>query len=140
MVILGLRDWARTQYPKQNILINGFNLFANTSEGTCRTIGQMVLAIEQRALKPEAITSIGQVVAGLKPGRENDDEITVFSSEGTNMQTARVAVKIYERVKEAVSESRQHCCPHISSSDPLWLPCCRDGSYFEIPTGCANRK
>jgi len=61
----------------------------------------MVLAIEKRALKPEAITSIGQVVAGLKPGRENDDEITVFSSEGTNMQTAGVAVKIYERVKEA---------------------------------------
>jgi len=71
------------------------------SERAPNWIGQIVLAIKQGALKPEDIDSIGQVVAGLKPGRKDDDEITVFSCEGTNMQTAGVAVKIFKKVKEA---------------------------------------
>lgn len=71
------------------------------SERAPTWIGQIVLAIKQGALKPEQICSIGQVVAGLRPGREDDGEITVFSCEGTNMQTAGVAVKIYEKVREA---------------------------------------
>ena len=64
-------------------------------------IGHIILAIEQGALKAEDISWIGQVIAGSKPGRENDHEITVFSCEGSNMQTAGAAVKIYDKVKEA---------------------------------------
>jgi len=44
---------------------------------------------------------IGEVVAGVKPGRENDAEITFFESDGTHMQSAGVAYLIYEKVKEA---------------------------------------
>jgi len=64
-------------------------------------IGQIMNAVKQGALKAENISSIGQVVAGVKRGRESDDEITVFSCEGSNMQTAGVAFKVYERVKRA---------------------------------------
>ncbi|MGA3295904.1 MAG: hypothetical protein ABSD41_00470, partial [Candidatus Bathyarchaeia archaeon] len=64
-------------------------------------IGQIMMAVKQGALKAENILSIGQVVAGIKPGREKDDEITIFSCEGSNMQTAGVAFKVYERVKRA---------------------------------------
>jgi len=71
------------------------------SERAPTWIGQIVLAIRQGVLKPEKICSIGQVVAGLHPGREDDGELTVFSCEGTNMQTAGVAVKVYEKVKDA---------------------------------------
>jgi ornithine cyclodeaminase/alanine dehydrogenase-like protein (mu-crystallin family) len=71
------------------------------SERAPTWIGQIVLAIKQGALNPEKIDSIGQIVAGLKPGREDDDEITIYSCEGTNMQTAGVAAKIYEKVKKA---------------------------------------
>jgi alanine dehydrogenase len=44
---------------------------------------------------------IGEVVAGVKPGRERDSEITLFESDGTHMQSAGVAYLIYEKVKEA---------------------------------------
>ena len=44
---------------------------------------------------------IGEVVAGVKPGREDDSEITFFESDGTHMQSAGVAYLIYEKVKEA---------------------------------------
>lgn len=71
------------------------------SERAPTWIGQIILAIKEGALKPEKIGLIGQVVAGLKPGREDDEEITIFSCEGTNMQSAGVDAKIYEKVKEA---------------------------------------
>jgi ornithine cyclodeaminase/alanine dehydrogenase-like protein (mu-crystallin family) len=64
-------------------------------------IGQIMMAVKRGALKAENILLIGQVVAGIKPGREKDDEITIFSCEGSNMQTAGVAFKVYERVKRA---------------------------------------
>ena len=40
-------------------------------------------------------------MAGIKPGREYDSEITFFESDGTHMQSAGVAYLIYEKVKNA---------------------------------------
>lgn len=71
------------------------------SEFALTKIGQIAIPIEQGILKPEDIYgTIGKVVAGLKPGRQNNREITIFASEGTNMQTASVAYKVYRKVKE----------------------------------------
>jgi ornithine cyclodeaminase/alanine dehydrogenase-like protein (mu-crystallin family) len=44
---------------------------------------------------------IGEIVAGIKPGREHHSEITFFESDGTHMQSAGVAYLIYEKVKDA---------------------------------------
>jgi ornithine cyclodeaminase/alanine dehydrogenase-like protein (mu-crystallin family) len=44
---------------------------------------------------------IGEVVAGKKPGRKKDSEITFFESDGTHMQSAGVAYFIYKKVKGA---------------------------------------
>jgi ornithine cyclodeaminase/alanine dehydrogenase-like protein (mu-crystallin family) len=71
------------------------------SERGLRKIGHIANSLREGVLRQEDIATIGEVVAGLKPGRENDREITVFSSEGTNMQTAGVAYKVYLKVKEA---------------------------------------
>lgn len=71
------------------------------SERSLEWIGHIAKALKEGAVKPEKIWFIGQVCAGLKPGRENPNEITVFSSEGTNMQTAGVAWKVYQKVKAA---------------------------------------
>jgi alanine dehydrogenase len=71
------------------------------SERATNWIGQIAIPIKEGTLKADDIYgTIGEVVAGKKPGRENNAEITIFSSEGTNIQTASVAVKIYQRVKE----------------------------------------
>jgi alanine dehydrogenase len=36
-------------------------------------------------------------VAGLKPGRESRDEITIFESDGTYMQSASVVWLVYQK-------------------------------------------
>ena len=43
--------------------------------------------------------ALGEVVAGLKAGRESADEITVFDSTGLAVQDVALARLIYERAK-----------------------------------------
>jgi ornithine cyclodeaminase/alanine dehydrogenase-like protein (mu-crystallin family) len=67
----------------------------------CLTIGEIANPLKQGILKLEDIYGkIGEVVAGLKPGRENDDEITIFESDGTNIQSASVSWMTYQKVKK----------------------------------------
>jgi alanine dehydrogenase len=52
-------------------------------------------------LRPDNIYGkIGEVVAGLKPGRENDTEITIFESDGTTIQSASVSWMLYKKVRK----------------------------------------
>jgi alanine dehydrogenase len=44
--------------------------------------------------------SIGEIVAGKKPGRENDDEITIFHSTGMTAQDVPLALAIYKKARE----------------------------------------
>ncbi|MFL9629321.1 hypothetical protein ACKC4U_21325, partial [Aeromonas jandaei] len=44
---------------------------------------------------------LGEVVSGNAPGRTSDDEITVFDSGGTGIETAAAAHMLYERALEA---------------------------------------
>ncbi len=43
---------------------------------------------------------LGEIVAGRKPGRESEDEITVFDSTGLAIQDIAVAWEVYRRAKE----------------------------------------
>jgi ornithine cyclodeaminase/alanine dehydrogenase-like protein (mu-crystallin family) len=42
----------------------------------------------------------GQVVAGEKPGRENDDEVIIFSPIGLALHDVAVASRIYQTARE----------------------------------------
>jgi ornithine cyclodeaminase/alanine dehydrogenase-like protein (mu-crystallin family) len=43
---------------------------------------------------------LGEIVAGKKPGRTNDDEIIVFDSTGMALQDVVAAAIVYERAIE----------------------------------------
>jgi ornithine cyclodeaminase/alanine dehydrogenase-like protein (mu-crystallin family) len=42
------------------------------------------------------ITEVGEVLAGLKPGRQSDDEITLYKSTGSGLEDAVVARIVYD--------------------------------------------
>ncbi len=68
----------------------------------CLSIKELARPLKNGTLKPEKITGrIGEVVAGVKPRRENDSEITILESDGTHMQSAAVVWLIYQKVKAA---------------------------------------
>jgi len=64
---------------------------------------EAVEAAAFRALRAGVLTQaevsaeLGQVVAGLRPGRESPDEIVVFDSTGTAIQDVAAAALAYER-------------------------------------------
>jgi alanine dehydrogenase len=58
--------------------------------------GDLILPIQEGAVTAEHIhADLGQVVAGLMPGRESDDEITLFKSVGLAMEDVATAVYVY---------------------------------------------
>ncbi|MCX8204431.1 MAG: alanine dehydrogenase [Candidatus Nezhaarchaeota archaeon] len=64
--------------------------------------GEPNVPIAQGVLKREHIyAELGEVVAGLKPGRVGRDEVTVFSSTGLAVQDLAVAKLVYEKALRA---------------------------------------
>lgn len=63
--------------------------------------GEINVPLSKGILSEEDIyAEIGEVVAGLKPGRESESEITIFCSTGLAIQDAVTAKLAYEKAKE----------------------------------------
>lgn len=66
--------------------------------GAMAEAGDLLTAIAQGAIQQTDIYGeIGEIAAGLKPGRECDEEITFFKSVGNAVQDAAVAQAIYQQ-------------------------------------------
>jgi ornithine cyclodeaminase/alanine dehydrogenase len=64
--------------------------------------GDLIIPIEEGAITKDHIhADLGEVVAGLKPGRESDEEITLFKSVGLAVQDAATAAQVYKLAQEA---------------------------------------
>ena len=61
-------------------------------------IGDLHHAIAAGLMSRDGVhAQLGELVAGSKPGRERDDEITIFDSTGTGLQDAAAALAVYRR-------------------------------------------
>jgi len=70
----------------------------DSREGALYEAGDLRIAIERGEIRLSDIyAEIGEIAAGLKTGRENDDEITYFKSVGNAAQDVAVAQAIYQR-------------------------------------------
>lgn len=64
--------------------------------------GSFLGALENGVVSEDDIhAELGEVVAGNAPGRESDDEITVFDSGGTGVETVGAAAMLLEKAEEA---------------------------------------
>jgi alanine dehydrogenase len=64
--------------------------------------GDLIIPIQEGAITKDHIhADLGEVVAGLKPGRESPEEITLFKSVGLAVQDAAAAARVYELAKAA---------------------------------------
>jgi alanine dehydrogenase len=63
--------------------------------------GSFIAAMEEGLIDEDHVhAELGEVVAGVEPGRDDDEEITVFDSGGTAIETVAGATLLYERAKE----------------------------------------
>lgn len=64
------------------------------------TLGEAQHAVAQGLVRAEAITPLGAVVAGLHPGRESPQQITLFDGTGVGLQDLAVAAVALTRAEE----------------------------------------
>jgi ornithine cyclodeaminase len=57
-------------------------------------------ANDLRGLEPEALTEIGEVIAGTRPGRTSDGQITVYKSVGVGVMDAAAAALVLSAARE----------------------------------------
>ena len=58
-------------------------------------------AHELQGLDPDTVTEVGEVLAGTKPGRVSDDEVTLYKSTGHAVEDAATARLVYDRARES---------------------------------------
>ena len=64
----------------------------------CATIGDLHHALRKGKVKVSDVhAELGQIIAGKKPGRTNDEEIILFDSTGMALQDVAAASIVYER-------------------------------------------
>lgn len=64
----------------------------------CATIGELHHALDAGVVTRGSVhAELGQLVAGLRPGRRSEAEITIFDSTGTALQDVAAAAVVYER-------------------------------------------
>lgn len=68
----------------------------------CAEIGDLHHAIAAGLMKSgDVYAELGEVVAGRKPGRTSEEEITIFDSTGTALQDVAAAAVVYERATKS---------------------------------------
>jgi ornithine cyclodeaminase len=73
-------------------------IVVDSREAAMAEAGDLIVAIERGEIQTSDIyAEIGEIAAGLIPGRQYDDEITYFKSVGNAAQDAAVAHAIYRR-------------------------------------------
>ncbi|MFC2099393.1 ornithine cyclodeaminase family protein [Candidatus Bipolaricaulota bacterium] len=71
---------------------------ADSREACLSEAGDLMIPIEEGAITAEHIyAELGEIVLGLKPGRRNDEEITLFKSNGLAVQDAATAKLVYDK-------------------------------------------
>ena len=69
---------------------------------TDQDAGAYMQAVAEGAIDDDHVhAELGDVVAGTAPGRESDDEITLFDSGGTGIETVAAGYMLYERAVDA---------------------------------------
>jgi ornithine cyclodeaminase/alanine dehydrogenase-like protein (mu-crystallin family) len=77
------------------------SFFTDRRESCLNEAGDYILAATEGALGPDHIKAeLGEVLAGLHPGREHEDELTVFESLGIAVEDLASAELVVRRARE----------------------------------------
>jgi ornithine cyclodeaminase/alanine dehydrogenase-like protein (mu-crystallin family) len=92
-------------------------IVADSREQVLDECGDLRDAIEAGVVGPDAVSAeLGEVAAGLKPGRTSPDEITIFKSVGVALQDIAVAVSAFD------ASQRRGLGTHLGSEAAILHP------------------
>jgi ornithine cyclodeaminase len=69
-------------------------------EAALHEAGDLIIPIQEGLFRPELVhAELGEIAAGIKPGREQPEEITVFKSVGLSVMDVVVGKLVYDRAR-----------------------------------------
>ena len=81
-------------------MLKNAKILVDDIEQACHS-GEVNVPLSENLMKAEEIYgTLGDVVANIKKGRENDEEITIFDATGLAIQDIICAKLVYEKGKE----------------------------------------
>jgi len=96
--IIGADDFPKIEL--EGVALKRANKLVIAAED-CFEIGQMRIPMAEKTISAKDVYgTIGEIIAGIKPGRENEREITIFHSPGVVLQDAGAAYNVYLKAKE----------------------------------------
>ncbi|WP_134698668.1 ornithine cyclodeaminase family protein [Ammoniphilus sp. YIM 78166] len=83
------------------IVARASKIVVESREAALEETGDLIIPIEQGAITSESIyAELGEIVNGVKSGRESDEELTLFKSVGLAAMDVVVAKALYDRALE----------------------------------------
>jgi ornithine cyclodeaminase len=82
-------------------VLRASKIVTDNQEETWAVAGDLLVPLKQRKISRTAIYGdLGEIVSGKKPGRENDQEITIYESVGFAALDIAVAAAAYRKAVE----------------------------------------
>ncbi len=98
----GVGSFTREMREVDDILVKRAKIYVDSLKACLEEAGDLIQPLERGVIGHSAIVGeIGEVAAGLKPGRTDPQEITFFKSVGNAVQDVAVAHLVVQRALEA---------------------------------------
>ena len=95
----GSNHWIR-QEVDDNVIRKADRIVVDSIEDAKIEAGDLLYPIERGRVRWDQIHDLASVVAGRVSGRENDEEITLFESQGIAISDVAAAAFVYRKAKE----------------------------------------
>jgi ornithine cyclodeaminase len=91
----------RTGRELESDLVAAASLYVDRRESTLNESGDYLFAVDEAGIGPDHILAeLGEVLLGAHPGRQSDDELTIFKSLGIAVEDLAAAALCVERARE----------------------------------------
>lgn len=83
------------------VLINGDKIYVDTRDGVLNESGDFIILIKENKFSEVDVTGeLGELILGIIPSRENEEEITLFKTVGSGVLDVVTAKRIYDKAVE----------------------------------------
>jgi ornithine cyclodeaminase/alanine dehydrogenase-like protein (mu-crystallin family) len=95
----GSNGLLRQELPEE--LVRKASVVAVDSRQQAKTeSGDLLLPAERGWIDWDQLPELSEIVAGHRPGRQHEDDITIFESHGLGLEDVTVAARVYRRAQE----------------------------------------
>jgi ornithine cyclodeaminase len=95
----GSNSLARQELPEEAVRCADV-ICVDAREIAQREAGDLMPLLEKGRTQPGRWVELGEVVAGIRPGRTGEAQITLFESQGMAIQDIAVAARVLARAQE----------------------------------------